>query len=436
MKRVFTVLLALVTGIVLMTSCQTAEAAPHSATPGTYTVTAHGWYGDFPVSVTVSGTAITDISYEGAQEAAYLGGKALPLMVERIKAANTAGVDTVAGATMSSAAFKAAVVEALKQAKASAAFTAAPPKAASRAETLETDLLVIGSGAAGFSAAIAAKEGGVQNVLIIEKNDLIGGSTITSAGIVYAALDEDDIPGMVDYYMGRANQQADRTMLQFFAENSLGTISFLQDHGWVTPFAGSAGTAPESRARFSGGFSGQDLINPLEASAKSLGIVIKTDVTATGLIQANGAIVGAKAVNRAGNISYTINAKAVMLATGGYDASQEMLAQYNPRSAGDITLSNKGNTGDGIRMGVAVGAATVFKGGIIGFEQVDWSLAGGDTGNAMAKTNYIREDGSLVDLNVGSYAMNATDYPIVHTALLRARDEGATKFFTLLDSTP
>ncbi len=167
-----------------------------------------------------------------------------------MKAANTSGVDGVSGATVTSVAFKRAVRECLAQAGAPAGMSAPPKAEKRRSEKVSTDVLVVGAGAAGFSAAIAAAEGGAS-VILIEKQDIVGGSTVTSAGIVYAAMNPQDQDKMVDYYMARAEGKADRARLRFFAEHSLGTIEFLEKIGGRWMMTVPAGTAPEPRARFS-----------------------------------------------------------------------------------------------------------------------------------------------------------------------------------------
>jgi fumarate reductase flavoprotein subunit len=420
--------LALLAGLLVgpLVGCQGVKSV-ESMTPGSYTATSHGFYGDFDVTVAVSATEITGITVGEYRETEALGGKAIKLLTQNILDAQTAGVDGISGATITSAAFRAAVRDALGQAGASQALTASVAKKAVTDETLSTDVLVIGAGAAGFSAAIEAAKAGAS-VTIIEKQDIIGGSTITSAGIVYAALDPSDYDRMTDYYMARAEGKARREMLQFYAEHSLDTIAFLEDAGVKWAFTAPAGTAPEPRARFSAHENGpmmigSALINPLEAKAKSLGVTILTGIRAAELIQdSTGAIVGAKGNSK--TVNYTFNAKAVVLATGGFDASEELKAQYSPIAVGDIPLSAKSNTGDGLKMGIAVGAATEFNGGIIGFEFVDITLPdSGNSGPAMGAPLFVKGDGSFV--------APGGDYPINYTALKNA---GGRTFFGIYDA--
>ncbi len=294
-------------------------------------------------------------------------------------------------------------------------------------ETLECDVLVMGSGTAGLSAAIAAAEAGAK-VLVIEKQDIPGGSAVTSAGIVYAPVDEDDKATMVQYYMDRAEGNANEELLTFYADNALDTIAWLESLGVQWLMTVPAGTAPEPRARFSMtaegvGMTGAALVNPMLARLNELGVDVLCGVKGTELLVGDdGAITGAKAEGKTAD--YEIAAKSVILATGGFDASKEMKAQYSPVAENDFPLSSKGNVGDGINMGMAIGAATEFKGGVIGFDFVDGSLpASGMNAVAMYCSSYVQPDGTFVS--------KVIDYPITYTAI---KTLGVDNFYGLYDA--
>ncbi len=403
------------------------ETPKATMNPGTYSVVSKGFYGDYNVSVTVTDTAITDITVGEYKETESIGGKAIKMMIEEIIAENTVGVDSVSGATITSAMFRSAVEECLKQANASDTMFAKPTVAAAKDETITTDVLVVGAGASGLSAAVTAAENGAK-VTLIEKQDIIGGSTSTSAGIVYAAIDENDYEPMLNYYLERANQNVNKELLQVYIENSLDSIAFLEDAGVQWMMTVPSGTASEPRARFSKdanglSFIGTVLVDPLEKKAIDLGVKILTGVKATELIQDSaGAITGAKAESK--SVNYTFEAGAVILATGGYDASKEMKEKYAPIIADESPLSSKGNTGDGINMGIDIGADTVFKGGTIGFVFVNASLPdSGYSGSAMGAYTYVKPD--------GTYVMDPVDYPITHTAI---NESGEEFFYGLSDA--
>ena len=397
------------------------------ATDGEYTVTSPGFYGDLNVTVVIQGGAISDIVVKDCPETPELGGKAIDIMTMEMIDNNTSGVDSVTGATVTSAYFRMAVNAALKEANAPEAVTAKAGAPEKTSETLECDVLVMGSGTAGLSAAIAAAEAGAE-VMVIEKQDIPGGSAVTSAGIVYAPVDENDRDAMVQYYMDRAEGDANEELLRFYADNALDTIAWLEGLGVQWMMTVPAGTAPEPRARFSMtaegvGMTGAALVNPMLAKLDELGVPLLCGVKGTELlVGADGAIIGAKAESKAAD--YEITAKSVILATGGFDASKEMKAQYSPIAENDFPLSSKGNVGDGINMGMAIGAATEFKGGVIGFDFVDGSLpASGMNAVAMYCSSYVQPDGTFVS--------KVIDYPITYTAI---KTLGVDHFYGLYDA--
>ena len=397
------------------------------ATDGEYTVTSPGFYGDLNVTVVIQGGAISDIVVKDCPETPELGGKAIDIMTMEMIDNNTSGVDSVTGATVTSAYFRMAVNAALKEANAPEAMTAKVETPERTSETLDCDVLVMGSGTAGLSAAIAAAEAGA-NVMVIEKQDIPGGSAVTSAGIVYAPVDESDRDAMVQYYMDRAEGDANEELLKFYADNALDTIAWLEGLGVKWMMTVPAGTAPEPRARFSMtaegvGMTGAALVNPMLAKLDELGVPLLCGVKGTELlVDANGAIIGAKAESKAAD--YEITAKSVILATGGFDASKEMKAKYSPVAENDFPLSSKGNVGDGINMGMAIGAATEFKGGVIGFDFVDGSLpASGMNAVAMYCSSYVQPDGTFVS--------KVIDYPITYTAI---KTLGVDHFYGLYDA--
>ena len=108
---------------------ETTPTPEAGMTAGEYKTTCHGYYGDFELTVTVSEDAITDITYGEHTETVGVGALAIDMMIERMLAANTSGVDTVTGATMTSFAVRSAVADCLKQAGAPAALTASAPPA-------------------------------------------------------------------------------------------------------------------------------------------------------------------------------------------------------------------------------------------------------------------------------------------------------------------
>jgi fumarate reductase flavoprotein subunit len=417
-------------------------------TPGTYVQEAQGFAAPYTVWVTVSETQITNITWDGLADSAGLGAEAVPHLKTRILEAQTTGVDSISGATATSIGFKAAVTAALEEAGASVAFTGKPRDPARRVDkTVNAGVLVIGSGIAGLSAAVQAKtDRNDATVIVIEKQDIIGGTTKTSAGVVYAAMDDtpDKANELTEYYMMRAQGYADRELVQFFAENSYETLSFLN----IFPGVGMpTGTAEEERCRFGPG--GNGIVQYLYGEAINKGVIVMTGVKGTELIvdKTTGMVTGVKAESKTINFTFNVSG-GVVIATGGFDSDHEgLMKEYNPDSAGDIPQSNWGNVGDGIKMGMAIGADTVFKGGKIGWVGVSPGLTASHYYSAV-----IKEDGELLSLTppaggetvnghtlaAVTYATHPDDYAVVHKRMLDARAEadGTMTFWALANTPP
>ena len=161
----------------LLVSSIGGAAMAEGMTVGTYEATAQGFHGDVKLSVTVDADAITAIDVVEQSETEGIGAAALPKLVEEVLANQTIGVDSVAGATVTSTAFKAAMEDALTQAGADMDKMTAPV-AASELEAVEmdADVVVVGAGAAGLSAALKTAQDG-HSVILLEKMGVIGGAS-------------------------------------------------------------------------------------------------------------------------------------------------------------------------------------------------------------------------------------------------------------------
>ncbi|MDD6259209.1 MAG: FAD-dependent oxidoreductase, partial [Erysipelotrichaceae bacterium] len=152
--------------------------------PGTYTGTADGYNGPINLKVTFTDNGISDIDYSDNVETNHIGTPAFPYLAEDAKAANGSGIDTVSGATFTSAGFKNALDDAAKQAGASDldAFKKNTAKHEAQADIDETyDVVVVGGGGAGMAAAVQAAQNG-DSVVVVEENAEIGGNTTASGG--------------------------------------------------------------------------------------------------------------------------------------------------------------------------------------------------------------------------------------------------------------
>lgn len=167
-----------------------ANDAPVAFTAGTYTGSAQGYNGAVEVSVTFTDSAIAAIEVMAHKETAHVGDVAFEPMIVDMIAANGTGVDSVSGATFSSAALRGAVNDAAEQAGCTnmGAFKAATVKHEAQAAVEDTwDVVIVGAGGAGMVAAAQAAQDG-NTVLVIEKNAEMGGNTLVSGGAFQSVM--------------------------------------------------------------------------------------------------------------------------------------------------------------------------------------------------------------------------------------------------------
>lgn len=246
----------------------------------------------------------------------------------------------------------------------------------------EADVVILGGGIGGLTAAIEAAELGAD-VVLLEKMSVLGGSALISGGVVYAAGTElqrelgfeDSADRMFDYWMTLNHYKTDPAIARIIADRSNETIEWLMDLGVVFPanlgtvheilfgpgglYASGIEDVPRGHTAENAGIG---LTVPVIQKAQSYSnINILMQTTGTDLIQEDGVIVGVKAKDKTGE--FTIHANAVILATGGIGHNSELQRRYMPEFAAAGSRVNPiavaGVTGDGIIMGQRVGAELV-----------------------------------------------------------------------------
>ena len=162
-----------------------AAGVASAMTPGAYEATAQGRNADVTVRVTVSADKIEKIEIVKHSETPGIGDLAVNELPAAMLSAQTAAVDAVGGATMSSEAIKKAVAETLRKAGASDKFLTAPKAGADKAAAADfktsADVIVVGAGGAGMVAAATAVDNGAT-VIVLEKMAMLGGNTARSEG--------------------------------------------------------------------------------------------------------------------------------------------------------------------------------------------------------------------------------------------------------------
>lgn len=240
-------------------------------------------------------------------------------------------------------------------------------------EDLDADVVIVGSGAAGLCAAIAARTSGAGRVMILEKASIAGGHTILSSGSFAAARRPEDVTGLMNEMLDASRGAAVPELVRVVAEGSWAAKERLSRLGvtWVSePFRAVGGLS--ARCWNTGSpQSGYDYVQALMRGARRLGVDIRLGVTAESLLTEPLAVepstprlrvTGLTARVRGGG-RLRIRAGAVILATGGFTANKALIYRYttglpismpttaNPR--GDLI---DGSTGEGILMASAIGA--------------------------------------------------------------------------------
>ena len=337
--------------------------------PGTYEASARGFGGDVDVTVTVDKHNITDIQVTGDHETENIGSVAIEMVGDSIMEAQDTDVDTISGATVTSMAVVTAASTALGEA---ATDVPKPEKEETEepvektAEELDADIVIVGAGGAGMTAAIKATEAG-KKVLLVEKMPYAGGNTTRATGGMNAAethyQKEQGIDDTVEQYvkdtMEGGHNLNDPALVQALAEGSAPAIDWLDSIGAQLPkiaFTGGS-TNPRAHAPEDGSAVGIYLVSAFKKQLEEKNIPVLYNTTVTEIIMKDGRAVGVKADSETAD--YTINAKAVILATGGFGGNEQMIVENNPALAGYVSTNAPGATGDGIKMAQAVGADVV-----------------------------------------------------------------------------
>ncbi len=335
--------------------------------PGTYTATAQGFAKAelLEVNVTVSEDQIKSIEVNPDNgETATVLQSAIDLMIPRMIEYQSVSVDSICGATVSSNAIKTAAESALVQAIVAAggdetdvkAFYVEQPKSTAQ-EEMEVDVLVIGMGGAGFSAAMSAaqaqyeaggKDASKVSVLGIDKAGKYGGtSALTSSPMAVnppsmvekKGSDYVDIDVFKQDWMTYTEGDAKEELVDIMINKSGETLDWLTDLGFefAEPVPGF-GTPYEVVCYYGEGFMGSDgqttsktvvggFFDKMMAAYEEIGGKYLLETEGTELILEDGKVVGAKAEGADGT-KYTIHAKAVVLAGGGFAGNTEMEEQY------------------------------------------------------------------------------------------------------------
>ena len=386
---------------------------------GEFTGTAKGFGGDVSVTLTLTDGQITGCTAEGADETQGVGSMAIDQLPGEIAESGSIAVDGVTGATITSNAIKEAAAAALTAAGLNPEdFQTSVEKTAAAAEdiTVDTDIVIVGAGGAGMTAAITAANEG-KDVVIVESQSMVGGNSVRATGGMNAAktVYQDDnefnesagvektLKSAADNYADNetitalaatvAEQWAayqanptgyfdsvelmeldtliggkglnDPALVETLCENSADAIDWLGENGIILHNVSSFGGASVKRIHRPVDGDGKVvsvgsyMVPLLQEDCEKAGVQILLNTTATEILtDDNGAAVGIKATGASGE-TVTVNAKAVVLTTGGFGANLDMVTEYKPELKGFMTTNAAGAQGQGIEMATAIGAGTV-----------------------------------------------------------------------------
>lgn len=230
------------------------------------------------------------------------------------------------------------------------------------------DVIVIGAGGAGMTAAMSAHDGGAR-VLLLEKMAVAGGNTVCAEGGMNACCtkvqEQEGIQDSVelfakDTYEG-GHELGNMDLITFMCENSNAALERLADRGmYLTKLSTSGGASVKRIHRPEDGSAvGTYLVSHMCEQCEQRGVAAVTQMRVDELVMDDGAVSGVRATDLRTGSSVTFSAPAVIVTAGGFGANHEMLAQYRPELLHAVTTNQPGATGDGIALAQAVGADTV-----------------------------------------------------------------------------
>ena len=257
------------------------------------------------------------------------------------------GVDAVSGATLTSQGMLTAIGMAIDASK------GVQQGGEETYSDTSCDIVVIGAGGAGLSAATQAASMGAH-VIVLEKQGIIGGNTNYSTGGLNAAETSvqeklgisDSKKSHFDDTMAGGHFLNDPSLVETLVNKAAAAVDWLISLGADLSNVGQlAGSSQKRTHRPNGGAAiGPHLMAVLSKAVKSENISVRTRNTVTALTEQNGKVTGVKVSTPTG--TYTIKSKAVIIATGGFGANLSLVAQYRPEFKDFNTSNHYGATGD------------------------------------------------------------------------------------------
>ena len=435
-----------------LNQAQGKKAAPLALKNGTFEGKAYGNNGWLTVEVNIKDNKITDIKTPGQRETKYLGDTAIREIGKDVLQYQTLNVDNIAGATVTSTALKTAIAQAIEKAGGDiAAFQKPVPEKIKKVAGItkgSADLIIVGAGGAGLSAAVTAKDLGVKNVLVLEKMPVIGGNTLRCAS-AFNAADPDrqkalpmtetlkeavvkainekpvseehaklmaDVKAKYEAYLKSGSKTlfdcpewhalqtyngGDKVgqipLIRQYSNNVLDTLHWMQSKGSPVMDRVSQGAgALWQRTHQLDAPAGLGLIDPLYQAAVKQGVNFKLGMRVQDLIlNDKGRVIGVTATDKVGNKYEFTSKDGVILATGGYSQNKEMRQKSAPHLTSEMVSTNQPRaTGDGIIIATRHGADTTG----MNYVQV-YPLATPGTGALQGRARKMSGLDDVIDVN-------------------------------------
>lgn len=428
MKKTFVLILALLLPLLIPTSCSTDPLDNPNVEPeemlmrdGEWEGTSEGRGGTILVRINVINHAIQEAKAISQSESSFAQEALNQVLANAVNRTDSLSLETdgVTGATLTST----GVIDAVNMAIAAAKGIQTDQETAYTDATC--DVVVIGAGGAGLSAAVEAASAG-SRVIILEKQGILGGNTNYSTGGINAAETsvqqglgiEDSKQLFFDDTMRGGHYLNDSLLVRSFVEHAPATIDWLIGLGADLSDVGLMGGSSVKRThRPKGGTAiGPHLMKVLKEASESEQVEIRTNSRVTGLIVESGSVCGVTVENRDGS-TFTVRAQAVVIATGGFGANLDMVTRYSPEFSGFPTLNHKGATGDAFAWVQAVG------GGLVQLDQIQIHPTS-EYVNHILITEAVRGNGAILVNAEGLRFVNEMETRDVVSAAILAQTGG------------